>query len=112
MPPPNDWPLGELWADDDCSEYEVTRGLRRRQTFLRECGAASVQQLVEQRLVVLAAPRPRETHMHGPTLDAEAHWQAGHGTFVKVIPAGSAHKERPGRRDRGLAIHRSPIPAR
>lgn len=112
MPPPNDWPLGELWADDDCGEYEVTRGFGRRQAFLREFGAASVQQLVEQRLVVLAAPRPRETHMHGPTLDAEAHWQAGHGTFVKVIPAGSAHKERPGRRDRGLAIHRSPTPAR
>ena len=90
----------------------IRRLAHRRLPFLRESGAASVQQLIEQPLVVLAAPRPRETHKLGATLDAEAHWQARHGTFVKAIPAESAHNDRPRRRDRGLAIHRSPTPAR
>ena len=75
--------LGDLWADDDCGEYEVTLGLCRLQTFLREVAADSVQQHSEHPLVVLVAPLPGEIHMLGATLDAEALWQAGHDTRVR-----------------------------
>jgi len=75
--------LGDLWADDDCGEYEVTLGLCRLQTFLREVAAESVQQQIEQPLVVLVAPLPGEIHMLGAALDAEALWQAGHDTRVR-----------------------------
>jgi hypothetical protein len=75
--------LGDLWADDDCGEYDVTLGLCRLQTFLREVAADSVQQHSEHPLVVLVAPLPGEIHMLGATLDAEALWQAGHDTRVR-----------------------------
>jgi hypothetical protein len=75
--------LGDLWADDDCGEYEVTLGLCRLQTFLREVAADSVQQHSEHPLVVLVAPLPGEIHMLGATLDAEALWHAGHDTRVR-----------------------------
>ena len=75
--------LGDLWADDNCGEYEVTLGLCRLQTFLREVAADSVQQHIEHPLVVLVAPLPGEIHMLGATLDAEALWQAGHDTRIR-----------------------------
>jgi hypothetical protein len=75
--------LGDLWAGDDCGEYEVTLGLCRLQTFLREVAADSVQQHIEHPLVVLVAPLPGEIHMLGATLDAEALWQAGHDARVR-----------------------------
>ncbi len=75
--------LGDLWTDDHCGEYEVTLGLCRLQTFLREVAADSVQQHSEHPLVVLVAPLPGEIHMLGATLDAEALWQAGHDTRVR-----------------------------
>ena len=75
--------LGDLWADDNCGEYEVTLGLCRLQTFLREVAADSLQQHVAHPLVVLVAPLPGEIHILGATLDAEALWQAGHDTRVR-----------------------------
>ena len=75
--------LGDLWAEDACGEYEVTLGLCRLQTFLREVAAESVQQLIEHPLVILVVPLPGEIHMLGATLDAEALWQAGHDTRVR-----------------------------
>lgn len=75
--------LGDLWADDNCGEYEVTLGLCRLQTFLREVASDSVQQHIEHPLIVLVAPLPGEIHMLGATLDAEALWQAGHDTRVR-----------------------------
>lgn len=75
--------LGDLWADDDCGEYEVTLGLCRLQTFLREIAADGVQRHNAQPLVILVAPLPGEIHMLGATLDAEALWQAGHDTRVR-----------------------------
>jgi len=75
--------LGDLWAADDCGEYDVTLGLCRLQTFLREIAAENVQQRIEHPLVVLVAPLPGEIHMLGATLDAEALWQAGHDTHVR-----------------------------
>ncbi len=75
--------LGDLWAADDCGEYEVTLGLCRLQTFLREVAAESLQQHIAHPLVVLVAPLPGEIHMLGATLDAEVLWQAGHDTRVR-----------------------------
>lgn len=75
--------LGDLWADDDCGEYEVTLGLCRLQTFLREIASDGVQQHTEHPLVVLVAPLPGEIHMLGATLDAESLWLAGHDTRVR-----------------------------
>ncbi len=75
--------LGDLWADDDCGECDVTLGLCRLQTFLREVAVDSVQAHVEQPLVVLVAPLPGEIHMLGASLDAEALWQAGHDTRIR-----------------------------
>ncbi|WP_373064681.1 BLUF domain-containing protein [Gemmatimonas sp.] len=75
--------LGDLWAEDDCGEYEVTLGLCRLQTFLREVATDSMQQQIAHPLVVLVAPLPGEIHMLGATLDAEALWQAGHDTRVR-----------------------------
>lgn len=75
--------LGDLWAEDDCGEYEVTLGLCRLQTFLREVTSDGVQQHLEHPLVVLVAPLPGEIHMLGATLDAEALWQAGHDARIR-----------------------------
>lgn len=75
--------LGDLWADDSCGEYEVTLGLCRLQTFLREVAAESLQHHHDHPLVVLVAPMPGEIHLLGAALDAEALWQAGHDTRVR-----------------------------
>ena len=85
--------LGDLWADDDCGEYEVTLGLCRLQTFLREIAVDHVQEHVTHPLVVLVAPLPGEIHMLGASLDAEALWQAGHDTRVRFPTTEQALQE-------------------
>ncbi len=85
--------LGDLWADDDCGEYEVTLGLCRLQTFLREIAVDNVQQQHAHPLVVLVAPLPGEIHMLGASLDAEALWQAGHETRIRFPSTEQALKQ-------------------
>ncbi|WP_330998912.1 BLUF domain-containing protein [Gemmatimonas groenlandica] len=85
--------LGDLWAADDCGEYEVTLGLCRLQTFVREIAVDSVQQQIAQPLVVLVAPLPGEIHMLGASLDAEALWQAGHDTRIRFPSTEQALKQ-------------------
>ena len=85
--------LGDLWADDDCGEYDVTLGLCRLQTFLREIAVDSVQQQHAHPLVVLVAPLPGEIHMLGASLDAEALWQAGHETRIRFPSTEQALKQ-------------------
>lgn len=75
--------LGDLWASDDCGECDVTLGLCRLQTMLRELAADSVQDFTPHPLIILVAPLPGEIHMLGATLDAEALWQAGHDARIR-----------------------------
>ncbi len=75
--------LGDLWSDDDCSEYEVSLGLCRLQTFMRDITAGSVPDIAKDPLVVLVAPLPGEIHLLGATLGAEAAWKAGWETHVR-----------------------------
>jgi methanogenic corrinoid protein MtbC1 len=75
--------LGDLWSDDDCGEYEVTLGLCRLQTFMRDITAGSVPDRAGNPLVVLVAPLPGEIHLLGATLGAEAAWKAGWETHIR-----------------------------
>ena len=71
--------LGDLWSADECSEFDVTLGLCRIQTALRDrADAAAAPQL--RLKSVLIAPQPGELHMLGAVLDAELLWRAGWST--------------------------------
>jgi len=85
--------LGDLWSDDDCGEYEVTLGLCRLQTFMRDISAGSVPDLHRDPLVVLVAPLPGEIHLLGATLGAEAALKAGWETHVRFPPTDEALKQ-------------------
>jgi len=85
--------LGDLWSDDDCGEYEVTLGLCRLQTFMRDISAGSVPDLAQDPLVVLVAPLPGEIHLLGATLGAEAVWKAGWETHVRFPSTEEALKK-------------------
>jgi len=85
--------LGDLWSDDDCGEYEVTLGLCRLQTFMRDISAGSVPDLHRDPLVVLVAPLPAEIHLLGATLGAEAALKAGWETHVRFPPTDEALKQ-------------------
>lgn len=69
--------LGDLWYDDDCSEFDVTLGLGRLQTVLHEISNGALRGASALAPAVLVAPQPGETHMLGAVLDAEVLWQAG-----------------------------------
>jgi methanogenic corrinoid protein MtbC1 len=71
--------LGDRWSNDDCSEFDVTLGLSRLQTAVRQlcldepsCAAGLAYEPV-----VLIAPEPGELHGLGAALDSEMLWHAG-----------------------------------
>jgi methanogenic corrinoid protein MtbC1 len=71
--------LGDNWDSDHCSEFDVTLGLSRLQTAVRNLGAdvlPGVSDLAHVP-VVLIAPEPGELHGLGAALDSEVLWQAG-----------------------------------
>jgi len=71
--------LGDLWAADDCSEFEVSLGLGRLQQAFRRLSADTAYSRWQPQVarVVLVAPQPGEQHMLGAALDAELLWRAG-----------------------------------
>ena len=72
--------LGDMWGEDDCSDFDVTLGLCRLQTALRLLGGGALSHRTAPRTappVVLVAPEPGELHRFGATLDCDVLWNAG-----------------------------------
>jgi hypothetical protein len=71
--------LGDSWYNDDCSEVDVTLGLSRLQSAVRNLGLDSMPGVADLAHVpvVLIAPEPGELHGLGAALDSEVLWQAG-----------------------------------
>ena len=77
--------LGDLWATDDCSEFDVSLGLARlQQAFRRQQIAIAPLRLCRDPVrVVLVAPQPGEPHLLSAMLDAELLWRAGWDTHCE-----------------------------
>lgn len=69
--------LGDLWAADDCSEADVTIGLCRLLSELRQIDGGGSRVAGHAGRAALVVPLPGEPHMLGAALDAESLWQAG-----------------------------------
>ncbi len=71
--------LGDMWGDDDCSEFDVTLGLCRLQSALRLLGGSARHEAAAHTPmpVVLVTPEPGELHRFGATLDCDVLWNAG-----------------------------------
>ena len=63
--------LGDMWSEDQCSEFDVTLGLMRLQSAARLLAAETRRApgLAVARPVVLIAPAPGELHRLGAALD-------------------------------------------
>ncbi|WP_159602874.1 BLUF domain-containing protein [Hydrogenophaga sp. PBL-H3] len=75
--------LGDLWASDECSEFDVTLGLGRlQQSFRKLCLEADHNDRPQERLRgrILIAPLPGEQHLMGAVFDAEMMWREGWDT--------------------------------
>jgi methanogenic corrinoid protein MtbC1 len=71
--------LGDLWSEDECSEFDVTLGLCRLQSAMRLLADDRVHRLARgaERPLVLIAPVPGELHRIGATLDSTVLQGAG-----------------------------------
>ncbi|MCD0416564.1 photosynthesis regulator [Rubrivivax sp. JA1024] len=69
--------LGDLWSSDDCTESEVTIGLCRLLSELRQLDGCGSRVAGHAGRAALVVPLPGEPHMLGAALDAESLWQAG-----------------------------------
>jgi methanogenic corrinoid protein MtbC1 len=71
--------LGDLWAADSCSEFDMTIALSHLQRTVRLLGMESLQQplSLEKAPHVLVVPLPGELHSLGVALDSEAMWHQG-----------------------------------
>lgn len=71
--------LGDMWAEDSCTESDVALGLSRLQTAIRMLNAGSRLQLPRQSAVpfALVVPQPGEPHRLGAALDTDVMAQAG-----------------------------------
>jgi methanogenic corrinoid protein MtbC1 len=63
--------LGDLWGEDECSEFDVTLGLCRLQSALRLLADDRAHRLARgaERPLVLIAPVPGELHRIGAAMD-------------------------------------------
>ncbi len=78
--------LGDLWAADECSEFDVTLGLGRlQQSFRKLCLEADHNDRPQERLrgSILIAPLPGEQHLMGAVFDAEMMWREGWDTHCE-----------------------------
>jgi hypothetical protein len=78
--------LGDLWCDDLCSEFDVTRGLGRLQTAVHLLDIPQMPVVAARPGIALMAPQPGEVHMLDTALHAELAWQADWDTRV-AFPA-------------------------
>ena len=69
--------LGDLWSADQCEEINVTIGLSRLQSAVRETTAGAVPASVCDAPAVLVVPQPGEIHLLGAMLDTESLYQHG-----------------------------------
>ncbi len=70
--------LGDLWRDDDCSEFDVTLGLCRLQSAVQLLGQRPLRVGPRRRHpLVLVAPEPGELHRLGAALDSDVLARAG-----------------------------------
>lgn len=71
--------LGNLWAEDQCTEFDVTLGLCRLQSVVRLLSAGAPPQYphATPNVAVLIAPVPGEIHRLGAALDSEVLWNYG-----------------------------------
>lgn len=69
--------LGDLWGTDDCSEVDVTIGLSRLQSSMRQNVAGQVPLVGIGAPAVLIVPQPGELHLLSAALDAESLHQRG-----------------------------------
>ncbi len=69
--------LGDLWGTDDCSEIDVSIGLSRLQSSMRENIAGHVPSVSINAPAVLIVPQPGELHLLSAVLDAESLHQRG-----------------------------------
>jgi methanogenic corrinoid protein MtbC1 len=71
--------LGDLWAADSCSDFDMTIALSHLQRTIRLLGMESLQQPLSLANAphVLVVPLPGELHSLGAALDSEAMWHQG-----------------------------------
>jgi hypothetical protein len=69
--------LGDLWSTDGCDEVDVTIGMSRLQSGMREASAGLVPANSIGSPAVLVVPQPGELHLLGAALDAESLYQQG-----------------------------------
>jgi len=71
--------LGDLWAADSCSEFDMMIALSHLQSTVRLLGMESLQHPLSQSNApqVLVVPLPGELHGLGAALDSEAMWDQG-----------------------------------
>ena len=70
--------LGDLWADDACSDFDVTLGLcRLQQAFRQHCRSLPPPERQSQVRKVLVATPPGEPHLLGTVVNTQLLWQAG-----------------------------------
>ncbi len=86
--------LGDLCNQDVCHDVEVTVGMWRLQSLVRDLSAAFQAEAapVASTRSVLVATQPGEPHMLGMRLDAEFFWRAG-WDVVCEFPATDAELE-------------------
>lgn len=69
--------LGDLWSTDDCSDIDVSIGMSRLQSSMRENVAGQVPSVSVHAPAVLIVPQPGELHLLSAVLDAESLHQRG-----------------------------------
>lgn len=69
--------LGDMWSNDDCSEFDVSIGLSRLQSSMRENMSGSVPAVSIDAPAVLIVPQPGELHLLSAVLDSEMLHQRG-----------------------------------
>ncbi len=69
--------LGDLWSADGCEEIDVTIGLSRLQSAVRDTSAGFTPAITAGAPAVLVVPQPGEVHLLGAALDAELLYRQG-----------------------------------
>ena len=69
--------LGDMWGNDDCSEFDVSIGLSRLQSSMRENVGSSDPVMRADAPAVLIVPQPGELHLLSAVLDSELLHQRG-----------------------------------
>ena len=71
--------LGDLWDEDECSEFDVSLGLHRLQATVRLLNLGGLPPLPSHlpRPAVLVVPEPGEQHRLGAAFDSDVLWNAG-----------------------------------